>query len=72
VLFLVNILKTAMSARLSVINHQTSAFVLLLAEVSLYYSAIFVRKVWFCSLVRGTLATLLIFTRLVFERCAIK
>jgi len=42
-LFFINILKTAMSAkRRSVIIHQTSAFVILLAETSLYYSAIFV------------------------------
>jgi len=39
---LINILKIAMSARRSVIIHQTSAFFILLAETSLYYSAIFV------------------------------
>jgi len=42
VLFFINILKIAMSAKHSVIIHQTSAFVILLAEVLLYYSAIFV------------------------------
>jgi len=42
VLFLINILKIAMSARRSVIIHQTSAFVILLGETSLYYSAVFV------------------------------
>jgi len=40
--FLINILKIAMSAKHSVVVHQTSAFVILLAETSLYYSAIFV------------------------------
>jgi len=44
VLFLVNILKIAKSARRSGIIHQTSAFVILLAETSLYYSAIFVGR----------------------------
>jgi len=42
VLFFINILNIAMSARCSVIIHQTSAFVILLEEVLLYYLAIFV------------------------------
>jgi len=40
--FLINSLKMAMSVRRSVIIHQTSAFFILSAETSLYYSAIFV------------------------------
>jgi len=40
----INILKIAMSARRSVIIHQTSAFVILLAKTSLYYSAVFVGR----------------------------
>jgi len=36
------ILKIAMSAKRSVIIHQTSAFAILLAEIILYYSAIYV------------------------------
>jgi len=42
VLFFINILKIAMTASRSVVIHQTSAFIILLAEASLYYSAIFV------------------------------
>jgi len=38
----INILEIAMSARRSVIIHQTSAFVIHLAETSLHCSAIFV------------------------------
>jgi len=40
--FLINILKIAVSARCSIIIHQTSAFVILMTEISLYKSAIFV------------------------------
>jgi len=40
----INILKIAMSARRSVIIHQTSEFVILLAEVLLYYLVIFVSR----------------------------
>jgi len=42
VLFFINLLKIAMNARRSVIIHQTSAFVIFLAETLLNYSAIFV------------------------------
>jgi len=62
-----------MSAKRSVIIHQTSAFVILLAEISLYYLAIFIgrgAKFGFPS-AQGTLVTLLILTLLVFEKCAI-
>jgi len=41
-LFFINILKIIMIARRSVIIHQTWAFVTLLTEILLYYSAIFV------------------------------
>jgi len=40
--FFINILKIVLSARHSVIIHQTFAFVILLAKTLLYYSAIFV------------------------------
>jgi len=40
--FFINILKIAMSAWRFVIIHQTSVFVILLTETSLYYSVIFV------------------------------
>jgi len=43
--FFINILKIDMSAKARCVNiHQTLAFVILLAETSLYYSAIFVRE----------------------------
>jgi len=54
-----------MSARRSVIIHQTSAFVILLAETLVNYSAYFCWwecKVWFCPPVQGTVDTLLILT----------
>jgi len=47
-----------MNARRSVIIHQTSAFVILLAEISLYFSSIFCWwgcKVWLCPPAQGTL-----------------
>jgi len=40
--FFINILKIAISTERFVIIHQTSAFIMLLAETSLYYLAIFV------------------------------
>jgi len=62
--YLINILKIVMSAERSVIIHQTSAFVILLAETSLYYFVFccWRCKVWYCPPVQGTLATLLILT----------
>jgi len=59
VIFFIN---NAMSARCSVTIHKSSAFAILLAETSLYFSAIFVGGDEFCSPVQGTLATLQILT----------
>jgi len=62
-----------MSDRRSVSIHQNSAFVILLAEISLYYSAIFIGggARFSYDLGAGYPRYALVLTLLVFERCAI-